>query len=76
MTVTQAARNFEVSDELDVPHTITWADTERDLSAWLGNNMQTGSIDFAYSMAEDILASKDELLINDWRKLQTSDHFY
>jgi alpha-amylase len=76
MTVTEAARTFEVSDELDMPHTITWADTERDLSAWLGNTMQTGSIDFVYSMVDEILASKDESLIDDWRKLQTSDHFY
>lgn len=76
MTVTEAAENFEPVDTLDCPQTITWADTERDLTAWLGNAMQQGAINSLYSLRNQVLNSGDLDLINDWRKLQTSDHFY
>lgn len=76
MTVSEAIDAFEPVDEVDVPQTITWADTERDLSAWLGNSMQTSSILGLYSLEQKILDTNDLALIDDWRKLQTSDHFY
>jgi alpha-amylase len=76
MTVSEAIDNFEVKDKVDVPETLTWADTERDLSAWLGNNMQQQSINALYGLEEEILQTGDLALIEDWRKLQTSDHFY
>lgn len=76
MTVSEACDSFEPADSVDVPQTITWADTERDLSAWLGNGMQTGAINALYDLREQMLASQDLALIEDWRRLQTSDHFY
>lgn len=76
MTVTEAAESFEAKDEIDVPQTITWADTERDLSAWLGNSMQTGSIQALYDLRQSILDTNDLGLIEDWRRLTASDHFY
>ena len=76
MTVTEAMDSFEVKDTIDVPDTVTWADTERDLSAWLGNSMQTSSINALYSIESDIIETNNWELIEDWRKLQTSDHFY
>ncbi len=76
MTVTEAATTFDAVDDLDVPNTITWADTERDLTAWLGNMMQQGSITALYGLQEPIMATHDLALIEDWRRLQTSDHFY
>lgn len=76
MTVSQAIDSFEAKDYVDVPHTITWADTERDLSAWLGNAMQYSSIQSLYDLQQAILDSGDLSLIEDWRRLQTSDHFY
>lgn len=76
MTVTEAAREFEPVDEIDTPFTTTWADTERDLTAWLGNSMQNNAIEAIYSLEEKIKKTNDHALINDWRKLQTSDHFY
>ncbi len=76
MTVSEAIDSFEPVDQIDVPQTITWADTERDLSAWLGNSMQTGSIQALYDLQDQIISSGDLALIEDWRKLQTSDHFY
>ena len=76
MTVSETAQHHHAVDELDVPNTTTWADTERDLSAWLGNSMQTSAIHALYEMEEDVINSNDLALIDDWRKLQTSDHFY
>jgi len=76
LTVSQAAERYPSAGEVDVPHMISWADTERDLSAWLGNSMQANALHDLYSLAGDVLASGDKTLIHDWRKLQTSDHFY
>jgi alpha-amylase len=76
MTVSEAIDAFEPKDQIDVPYTVTWADTERDLSAWLGNSMQSSSITALYDLGERIKSTGDLTLIEDWRKLQTSDHFY
>jgi alpha-amylase len=76
MTVSEVADAFEPVDYVDVPQTITWADTERDLSAWLGNSMQTGSIEALYGLEERVMNTQDLSLIEDWRRLTTSDHFY
>ncbi|KKK64650.1 hypothetical protein LCGC14_2982050, partial [marine sediment metagenome] len=54
----------------------SWADLERDLSAWLGNAMQVNALDELYRMEAMVKASGDQQIVNDWRKLQTSDHFY
>jgi alpha-amylase len=76
MTVSEAIDAFEPKDQVDVPQTVTWADTERDLSAWLGNSLQQQSINALYDLEKNILATGDLSLIEDWRCLQTSDHFY
>lgn len=76
MTVSEACDSFEAADTIDVPHTITWADTERDLSAWLGNKMQQQSILALYELEEAVLRTGNLDLIEDWRRLTTSDHFY
>jgi len=51
---------------------VTWADTERDLTAWLGNEMQKECVEILYSLEKDIPFYWKEI----WRKLQTADHFY
>lgn len=76
MTVTEAAENLPNVGEVDMPQTVTWADTERDLSAWLGNSMQQDSINALYQLQQQVLDSGDWALVEDWRRLQTSDHFY
>jgi alpha-amylase len=76
MTVSEAIDNYEAVDKVDVPYTVTWADTERDLSAWLGNSMQQQAINAIYSLQDKVIQSEDWDLIEDWRRLQTSDHFY
>jgi alpha-amylase len=76
MTVTEAADSFETKDKVDMPATVTWADTERDLTAWLGNRMQQEAISALFELEDTVLATHDGELIADWRKLTTSDHFY
>lgn len=76
MTFSEAIDSYQPVDYVDMPNTVTWADTERDLSAWLGNPMQHQAISTIYSVGNAVLNSGDEQLIEDWRKLQTSDHYY
>jgi len=76
VTVSEACNLMPPADEISMPETVTWADTERDLSAWLSNSMQKSAMNDLYSMRGKILASGDEKLISDWRILTTSDHPY
>lgn len=62
--------------ELDIHHPISWADMERDLSAWLGNKMQQAAIHELYNFEKEIKKFRDKKLLSDFRKLTTSDHFY
>jgi alpha-amylase len=75
-TPSEAIDIFEPAGEISMPHTVTWADSERDLTAWLGNSMQQEALRYLYSLEDDVLRSGDQSLIDDWRKLQTSDHVY
>ena len=75
-TVTEVADTHDAVDQVDMPNIVTWADTERDLSAWTGNSMQNDALNAIYSLKDSILSSDNDELIEDWRKLQTSDHFY
>ena len=75
-TPSQIANNHEPVSELDIHDPVSWADMERDLSAWLGNNIQKTAIKELYELELDVKTSKDKKLLDDWRKLSTSDHFY
>lgn len=75
-TPSEAIAAHQPVAEISMPSTVTWADTERDLTAWLGNTMQQEALRYLYALEEDVLRSEDALLIEDWRKLQTSDHVY
>jgi alpha-amylase len=76
LTVSNAVAQYEAIDEISMPETVTWADTERDLSAWLGNSMQHEAAKNLYEIEKAVLATKNQQLIDDWRNLQTSDHLY
>lgn len=76
MTVSETIDNFEPVGDIDIPHIVTWADTERDLSAWNGNDMQRAALKAVYDLGDSIIGTNDWELIEDWRRLQTSDHFY
>ena len=75
-TVSDAVATQRPAGELSMPSPVTWADSERDLTAWNGNELQAEALRYIYELENDILASGDEVLIRDWRNLQTSDHFY
>ncbi len=75
-TPSEVAAAYEPLDVVDVPHVISWADTERDLSAWLGNPMQSNAIHELYRLERKVKRANDARILADWRKLQTSDHFY
>lgn len=75
-TPSELAKEHEPVAELDIHGLVSWADIERDLSAWLGNSMQQAAIRELYSMEREVKASGDRKLLDDWRKLQTSDNFY
>ncbi len=76
VTASEACDLMEPADEISMPETITWADTERDLSAWVSNAMQNTAEKEIYAMREEVLNSEDPQLISDWRLLTTSDHPY
>lgn len=60
----------------DVPVPISWADIDRDLTAWVDNSLQQDSIKKIYELENEVKALFDESLLGLWRRLQTSDHFY
>ncbi|MBI4150949.1 alpha-amylase, partial [Candidatus Woesearchaeota archaeon] len=72
-TPSEAAKLKPVAT-LDVPQLVSWADVERDVSAWLGNSMQLSASHQLYSLLP--LVKYDKKLLEQWRKLSTSDHFY
>lgn len=76
LTLSETCSKYKARDVVDMPHIVTWADTERDLSAWTGNSMQQSSLAELYRIEKAILSTKDAKIIDDWRKLQTSDHVY
>jgi alpha-amylase len=75
-TCSEAVRSYDAADTLDVPQLVSWADTERDLSAWLGNAMQSNAAYELYRLEKRIKECGNESVLSDWRRLQTSDHFY
>ena len=76
VTVSEACDLESPADEISMPDTVTWADTERDLSAWLSNPMQWSAMDNIYGLRDQILATHNGGLISDWRYMTTSDHPY
>jgi alpha-amylase len=76
VTPTEAVLRYPAAGELDVPHYVSWADIERDLSAWRSNPLQHNALESIYALEGEVLATKNQDIIRDWRKLQTSDHFY
>lgn len=79
VTPIQAIERFKGSKTIptyDVPYPISWADVDRDLTAWVDNDLQKDTLQKMYALEEKIMACKNKELLADWRKLQTSDHFY
>ena len=75
-TPSEVAQNYPAVAELDCPETISWADEERDTTAWLGNPLQCDASRALYALEDPVRAARDKDLLKQWRLLQTSDHFY
>jgi alpha-amylase len=78
-TPSELVKKFKNSENLptyDVSQPISWADVDRDLTAWVDNDLQKDTIQKIYSLESAVINQKNKDLIADWRKLQTSDHFY
>jgi len=75
-TPSEAVVKHQPVAPLHVPYAISWADEERDTSAWLGNELQNEAFEKLYSLEKGVMAAKDAELLVDFRKLQESDHFY
>ncbi len=75
-TVSDAIQNNPREGSISMETTTTWADSERDLSAWNGNHLQQEALKYAYALEDDILQTGDAKLASDWRNLLSSDHTY
>lgn len=69
-------QKYTVEQVFDAHCPVSWADSERDLSAWKGNEIQAAALDAIYSLEDTVKQTKDPEIIQIWRRLQTSDHFY
>jgi alpha-amylase len=76
MTPSEVADNLQPVAAISVPSPISWADEERDITAWLGNELQTAALDKLYDLTEKVDNCNYEQLKKDWIYLQSSDHFY
>jgi len=76
VTPSEAIEKYKTVGVLEMPNFVSWADVERDLSAWLSNGIQHDAIQKIYDLEKDVLETEDSGIIEDWRRMQTSDHFY
>ena len=76
-TPSEVSSHLQPVAPIHVPTPISWADEERDLTAWLGNELQDEAFDKLYELEPLVNKCRDDhQLIKDWEYLQTSDHFY
>ncbi len=75
-TPSEVVNRLQPVSAVNVPGSISWADEERDLTAWLGNEMQKEAFNKLYELSKRMKRCKDQDLLKDWNYLQASDHFY
>ena len=75
-TPSEVAKKYKPVSDIAVEDPISWADEERDVTAWLGNELQSEAFKKVYAMTEKLAIVNDEDLYADWGHLQESDHFY
>ena len=76
LTVSEAADRYPARGWIDVPYYTSWADAERDISAWIRNDMQKDAFRALYECQFLAAKADDPELQEDWQRLQCSDHFY
>jgi alpha-amylase len=75
-TPAEAAAEADPAGRLDLAYPVSWADAERDLTAWLGNDMQRAANQALWDIGRAVRSTGDAALHADWRRLTTSDHLY
>jgi len=75
-TPAELGEKLQPVSSVHVPYPISWADEERDLTAWLGNELQDEAFDKLYTLEEKVKMCDNPQIQQDWLYLQTSDHFY
>jgi alpha-amylase len=75
-TPTEIIRNQQPISAVSVPSPISWVDEERDITAWLGNDLQKEAFNKLYDLKEYVDLCNDQKILIDWKYLQSSDHFY
>ncbi len=75
-TISEAIAKYPRVSEMHFGRLTSWADLERDLTAWNGNQIQQKSLRQIYEIKDLVLKSESNSLIDTWRKIQTSDHYY
>lgn len=75
-TPSEAVKELDTVAPISMSDPTSWADEERDTSAWLGNEMQKEAFQKLYKLSKKVNKSKDKRIKKDWRYLQTSDIFY
>ena len=75
-TVSEAVERYDAVGDIDSPWAISWADEDRNVSTWLGNNMQIACFNELKDIGRKLKRKGDKDLLYIWRLLQTSDHLY
>ena len=75
-TPAELGKKLQPVAPINVPYPISWADEERDITAWLGNDLQNEAFDKLYRLEKKVKYIEDPDILRDWNYLQTSDHFY
>jgi alpha-amylase len=76
MTPSDVSDILQPVSAINIPSPISWADEERDITAWQGNELQIAALEKLYSLAPKVERCNDKLILKDWAYLQSSDHFY
>ncbi len=75
-TVSETAAKYQPISILHSPHAMSWADEERDVTAWLGNELQDEAFSKLYALKDKVRELADPDFDFVWSFLQNSDHFY
>ena len=75
-TVSEASKKLQPVAVLHCPYAMSWADEERDVTAWLGNDLQNEAFKKLYALAPVVKRVKNEDFDFVWHFMQNSDHFY
>ena len=75
-TVSEASKKLQPVAVLHCPHAMSWADEERDVTAWLGNDLQNEAFAKLYALAPKVKKAKNKDFEYVWHFMQNSDHFY